>query len=277
MKTLSSDLQTLLYTAGGAGMAECWSFYFSSGTLYWTSAQADVTYGGTTWHAGQVGIKKGRMVCGVGTAVDTLDVQLFGSVTIGGATLMVAALGLAFSGIRAVCTRIYFDATGAAKGSIIAFDGFVYGMVPETDYLKLTLKSPMAKADSPRGTRVIQVSCPFALGDSNCGASFITVAGTVSTGSTTTQVNLAASNSAATPGSQLSFTSGALNGVNVLIRSVSGSQLTVDPLPSAPVNGVTVSVSRGCGKTRSECAVFSNIARFGGFVSQPADNITMGS
>lgn len=269
MKSASSALTTALYTGTSIGIAECWDFYFGSGTVHWTSWNQNVTYGGTTWLAGQAGFGKGKLFSCLGTSIDSLEVTLYGTIAIGGASLIAAACGLAFSGIRAVMRRVYFVA-GSAPDCV--FDGTVQRVAPETTKLVIEVKSPFSLQDQSRGTRLVQITCPFAVYDSDCGASVLQASAAVGSSSTTTRVYLTSVPSTAAIGSILTFTSGALNGVVGQVKAVGANYVDLDrAVASAPVNGVTCSIKRMCDHTRYTCrAVFNNIARFGGAPCRPA-------
>ncbi len=276
MKAASTALQTALYTSSGVGVAEAWDFYLADGTRHWTSWPVDVTFGGTTWLSGICGMKKGKLFCKTGTSVDSIEVVLFGSLTIGGVSLSAAGFGLSFSEVRAVYSRVYFaNPAGTPTERVVIFDGIVQGIRPETGTLTLEVKSPLSRAEQNRGSRLVQITCPFSVNDTDCGAAVQDATGTVASGSTTSRINLVSLPSTAAVGSRLTFTSGALNGIVGQIRAVHNTTpLYVDltgPLVSAPAAGVTVTIRRGCDKTRSTCHyTFNNIARLGAAPDQPA-------
>lgn len=286
MKQFSDALKTALSTRHYME-AELWTWFFASGTQYWTSAGADVTFNGHTFLSGACGIEKGKSHCAsskkdgdTSVEVDTFEVVLHpagGTATIAGLDVRAAAAALYFSGIRVILQRAYFSAPQAQGGTLIdaytVFDGYAGQVKPNSLSVELTIESPMSKGTEPVPRRLIQPACPFVFGDQDCKATVPTCTGTVASGTVTT-VTVATFDPKMVPGSTLTFTSGTLSGVAVMISSVSGSTLTLDQaLGAAPVNGTTFLVTRACDKTRATCRYLGNILNFGGRPDAPNQSV----
>lgn len=280
MKTVSSEISSgavddCLYDHAAQVDATLFTFYLLDGTdiRRWTDAGVDISYGGNTWLAGVVGIKGGMARSESGLAVSTYEIEIAGTIALGGAPLTQAALSSTFDGVRVLVQRIYFDGQypATAQGLIVEFDGTVMGREPGSLRTKLIAKSATARAEMSRGLRVIGSSCAFSVYDADCGATVQEASATVAAGSTTRRVNLASVPATGqTLGSRIRFTSGALNGVQMLIRAAGSGYVDVDrDLPQAPAAGVSCVIRRGCDLSRFGCHILANDLRFGGAPAAP--------
>lgn len=282
MKTTPSAVQALIYGGGEWDVARCWTFYLSNGTdvRRWTNGD-DVSFGGHTWLGGAVGIEGGLCHSQSGTDPDTIEVVLAGTISLGGAPLTQAALGLTFKGARVLVEDVYFDGPnpgGTAVGSMVVFDGTIYGVDPRSLRTKLTIMSPMAAAESRKGLRIVSAPCPFAVYDADCGATIQESSTTIAAGSTLTRVKLAAIPPEAAPGSRLTFDTGALADVALRVRAVGADYVDLERgVASVPAAGVSVTVRRGCDHTAAGCRLLGNIVRFGGTPYAPVEDLVGGA
>lgn len=279
MRDYTQAAKDLLYLGNAWDEAQVVTFYLFDGTdvRRWTSAGHDITYGAETWLAGVVGVKVGDAVEESGTNVSTIDLELAGTISLGGAPLAQAALAEAFGGVRVVVQTLFLDGpypTGAVVGASTDFDGHVADVQPGTGVTKLQAKSPTARADGRKGFRIIGTTCSFVVYGSECGATIQESSATVAAGSTTRQVNLVSVPATAGIGSRILFTSGALNGLAMLIRSVgTGAVYTDQEMASAPSAGVTCVIRRGCDHTLAGCNALGNILRNGGAAKAPSRDL----
>jgi hypothetical protein len=273
MRQVSQALRDALSAGVGVGVLDCWAFDLDRDDVPETrwSSGTTVTFGGETWVGGQVGMQKGKLFAATGTSVDSIEVRLFGDQEIAGFPLVSAGSRLTFNGVRAVLTRIYYATPGAAPtDAVVLFDGYVQRVAPELGALVLEVCSPLALPEKRRGTRSISKNCPFAVYDLDCGVdpAGFTSSATVAAGSTTSQIRLVSLPAVAVPGAQLTFTSGALVSIRVMVRQRVTSPASVvvqGALAVAPAEGDTVSIRRGCNHQPSECRnPFNNMARHGG-------------
>lgn len=279
MKSLASALQTELYTYVSHRAAELYTIFFAEGTVYWTSADQDVVYGGITYLASSVVASKVRIVVASGTIVDALTIEIApGAATVGGTPMVTAALSGSFAAIRVLVQRAYLDGAGAVIGApVVIFDGTVDYPEPSSTLVKLHVKSTSSILNRTIPNRLIQPSCTWVVYDSNCAANPAshTFSFTTTTGSTVTDLHLTSSPSLTGSGHRVQITSGPLNGTIRYVRSIASSVVTLDrPLPSAPGSGVTLTIRRACPKSRTVCSgTFANLPNFGGAPDMPSSEV----
>lgn len=279
MRSFTQAAKDLLYLGNAWDEAQVWTFYLFDGTdvRRWTSAGHDITFNGDTFLSGVVGIKAGDSVEESGTGVSTLDIELAGAITIGGAPLTQAALGMAFGGARVVAQTLILSGpygSGSVVDACTDFDGKIYDVTPGTFTTKLQAKSPTARADIGKGFRVIGTTCGFVVYGTECGATIQEGAATVASGSTVRSVNLTTTSPYAAPGSRILFTSGPLSGVAYLIRAVASQTVSPDQdLPQAPAAGTTCVIRRGCDGSIAGCTALNNLLRNGGAVKAPTHDL----
>lgn len=278
MKTASDALKAHLFSSSVLRPAELYEFTLPGGTYRWTSASADVTYGGNTYSASGPGLKRGRMRSTARLEVASLDVTVVpGTVLLAGTPLMQAAVRGQFDRAPLTVHRVFLDASGAVIGGMNIFSGLCVEARPGTTELLLTVRSTLALFEKLIPPRLIQPGCPYIVYDSQTckvlPAGFTDATKTVAAGSTAQVIQLSSASTRAVPSSIITITSGALNGTQAVIASVAGVACTLtEPLTAAPAVGVTLSILRGCDKTRATCSsVFSNMLRFGGFPDVPQD------
>lgn len=279
MRDFQQAAKDLLYLGNAWDEAQIFTFYLFDGTdvRRWTSAGHDITYNGDTYAAGVVGIKAGDSVEESGTGVSTLDLELCGTISLGGAPLTQAALGMTFGGARVVVQTLFLSGpygSGSVVDACTDFDGKIYDVNPGTYTTKLQAKSPTAKADAGKGYRVVGATCGFIVYGTECGATVQEGAATVASGSTVRSVVLSAASVYAVPGSRILFTSGPMSGAAYLIRSVSGATVVPDQdLPQSPAAGTTCIIRRGCDGTIGGCRALGNMLRNGGASMAPTRDL----
>lgn len=273
MKTALASLTGVLYDTNVQKLKEVYTVDLQSGThLYWTSAEANVVSGSTTWVP--VGITRGSGRAATGVEVATMDITIYpGTLLVDGVSASLAAVQGAFDSARVKVERRYNNGLGTIFTTL--FDGDVVDVKPASTRIELTVKSGLVKLDLPFPPRQIQAQCAWQLFDSNCGIAsgsweitYLASAGTnksqVPTGATLGTNDYL--------GGLLHIDNGAMSGLTRTITSNTTSYFVVSPpLPQNIAAGVSFTVKPGCPKTRQACKVtFNNIARFGGFADVPA-------
>jgi uncharacterized phage protein (TIGR02218 family) len=274
MKTATGALTATLYTNNAHLCADLYTFYFPAGTVYYTSADTDITSGVTYLSAGGY-LTRGSARATAGVEVSTMDITIgSGSFNVAGTSVVQAAVKGLLDGVRVKIDRAYMTTWGSVPNGVVnVFDGNVVQVEPTNTEVRVTVKSALAKLNERTPRRLFQPQCPYMLFDTGCGlvdTSFRDAQATVA-GSTTTMVSASSPSARAYPGSRLTFWSGPLSGTSYTIVSTgSATQFNVFPaMPSAP--GIAlIYIFNGCDKTRATCSgTFSNIARFGGFPDAP--------
>lgn len=277
MKTALAALQTELYTKNAHRPADLYTFNLPGGPYYWTSASLPVVSGGFTYTTGP-GLKRGRVRTTARLEVATLDINIVpNGVLVAGIPMMQAAVRGYFRNAGFTLNRAFFGSTGQIIGTEVVFGGFLVDVCPGTTELVVTARSAVAMIDSPLPRRLIQSQCPYVVYDTNTckavAASFTDAAKTVAGGTTAQVIQLSAASTQAVPGSIITVTSGAQNGAKVQVQSVVGTAVTLtEPMSAVLATGVTLSIVRGCDKTRNTCKnVFNNMVRFGGLPDAPRE------
>jgi uncharacterized phage protein (TIGR02218 family) len=259
-------------------LADLYTIEFREGTVRWTSADLNVTDGVNTWLAAGATvplISRGNSKASAGLSVDSLEVTIApGASTLGGLSLKLAAIQGSFDNVRVLVERAYMSTWGtAANLKVVVFDGLVVDVAPGSTEIVLSVKSALNKLNEQIPKRLIQPQCPYRVFDTQCGltaATWTDSAKTVAAGTTASVIQLNASSTTANVGGYVRVTSGTLNGTYRTIKAVAGAAVTLNmPLPSIPATGVTLSIVKGCDKTRVACRAFSNIQNYGGYPDAP--------
>lgn len=281
MHSVSSALSDFLDAGTACIPAHLFTLTLSSGSiLRWTDFASDLSYGGNTFTAGGSGtapiVTYGGKTDAVGTEVTTAKATLGcgDSARLNGKRIPLAALDGDLKGSWMKIERVFSPADIATQGGMHVFEGPVSEAAPSSSAVELTIESGMALLNQQLPRIVFQPGCVHMLFDAGCGLSRATwtVTGTVTSGSTLTNVN-----SNLSQGSNyfalgvVTFTSGALAGLQRSVRFSALGTLALDrPLPQAPQVGDTFTAAPGCDKTRAACAgKFTNMARFRGFPYVP--------
>ncbi|GAO01921.1 DUF2163 domain-containing protein [Anaeromyxobacter sp. PSR-1] len=285
MKPTSTQLDSTLYGTDNHLVAELFTFEFREGTQRWTSADVDVVSGSTTWSCAGPGVSKGKSRTKTGLEVDTIGLTVVpGSGTLAGTPMLQAALQGSFDDVRVLVQRAYFSGSwGNLAGMVTDFDGRIVNVEPGSTRIELTVKSLIASMSRAFPPRIVQVSCPYVLGDGWCQVNMTphTFSRVASSGSTTTVLRVGSSTFTTNDLKigTVSITSGPMSGSTRTI--VSNSQVAtgitaveITPaLPQVPPSGTGLVLRRGCDHTLLKCSgTFSNIARFGGFPFAPSSD-----
>lgn len=276
MKTSTPTYLTMLTASSAWFCADLVTVSGSGFVLRWTTGDTDLVSGSVTFTAANVSIDGLRS--SVGTSIDGVDITIAGAaLQLSGSGLHLAAANGAFDGASVSLQRALMPAWGdLSSGAPITFEGTVATAEPSAGELRLRTKSRFDLMTQPFPRRLLQPSCPYTFGDSDCGVSLAPYTQTTtvlaSPASTTTLINF-------------NGTSGVVNFYRLGVLTVAGvrrsivasrdvstyTELTIyPPLASVPVGGTSITVVRGCDKTRATCLnTFSNLARFGGFADMP--------
>jgi uncharacterized phage protein (TIGR02218 family) len=162
-----------------------------------------------------------------------------------------------------------------ADGPAKLLKGWVVQSVVEGGRFKLTCHSEMSRFSQSVGL-IVSPYCRWDFGSTECGATPVTLAATVSavTDALSFTVTFAGSfaNDYWNKGT-VNFDTGELSGIRPVevFDWTSGGLITLlTPLPEPPLIGDTLTLRQGCGKTRADCIVLQGDAvQFGGFPDVP--------
>lgn len=231
---------------------------------------------GSATYTPATGILPSDVLLTAGFEVDQLEVT--GPVTETGLTTRAALLGGRFDG--ATVRLFMVDWSDLAHGALKILYGEVVLAEVTGGTFKLTLHSQATRLSKTIG-RVITGYCDADFQDARCGYSEAPTPATI-TG--VTDARLFAVSFSGTLANDhfnrgtVTFTSGALQGcrpVEVFDFAGgvgAGSVALWLPMPEAPQVGDTLTLKRGCGKTRPDCMAYSNIVNFRGFPDVPGSD-----
>lgn len=161
-----------------------------------------------------------------------------------------------------------------SDGAVKLLSGRVVQAKVEGGQFRFTVHSDISRFAQSVG-RVISAYCPWDFGDARCQATPVTLAATVTAVTDERGFTVSFSGSYANDYFNMGtaeFATGALAGcrpVEVYDWTSAGVVTLWTGLPEAPQVGDTLTLRQGCGKTRTDCMAFANIANFGGFPDVP--------
>lgn len=281
-------------------MCDLYTFSLAGGgTLRYTTADTDITYGGNTWsHGGPlIDQKENRAVAHWKRGLDTDTWQctfvpriadpITGAAfpdTIGSVPWLQAAWGGALDGAVVAVDRAYFAAWPdmprpialTPTGVVNIFTGRVATVDIGRSAAMVSLNSHLELLDTQMPINLYQAGCRHALFDAGCSlaASSYAVSGAVGAGSTR-QIIFSSIGAPSGSGTyalgRLVMTSGLNAGFARSVRSWSapagsaaGSLTLLSAFSFAVLPGDTFLAYPGCDKQLNTCALFSNTANFGG-------------
>lgn len=276
MKTASFAMINFLRNSAEMILAELYTVTMATGAVYrWTDGPAPITFQGQTFSALGPIISRGRSKVTAKLEVATLDVTLKGQVLLGSTPITAAAANGALDGARVLVQTVPMATYGdTSLGAVVVFEGRVSGVRPSTTEVVLSLKSDLETLNTAWPRNLIQPGCTNQLFDAGCQVprSAYLVNGTATGGTTSSVVAALGRPAGWFDLGVITFTSGALIGVQRAVKAWDGTTLTLGlPLPALPA-GCAFQIVPGCDKTKGTCgAKFSNLARFRGcpYVPRP--------
>jgi uncharacterized phage protein (TIGR02218 family) len=279
VKSASAGLIAHLNAGRAFKRAELWTFTLAGGAVArFTPLDRDVKVGADTWSANGPNLERPASTLAAGLDVDTFTVTVRPRITdlIAGLTWPVAArLGLLrFS--RLLIERVYMPDWGdVSLGKLYIMGGWMGKVSGPPTAIEIEINSDLERLNVKQPLDVFQPQCRHTLFDAGCGLSkaAFKISGTVTSGSTVSQVNSALGQPADWFAlGQIVFTSGALAGVSRVVKSYAGGAFQViPPLPSAPVAGAGFDAFPGCDKLQATCTTkFNNLVNFGAEPYTPA-------
>lgn len=235
------------------------------GAVYgFTSHQRDVVIGGVTYLAGP-GLDVASLVSSAGFAVDNTELTILAD-----DTLITRADLLAGRWDGAGFELFRFNWASPTERDVRKRGRFG-NVQPRAGSYTVELRSLRQALQQAIG-RVTQPTCPYRLGDADCGVALgpYTVTGSVTSVTSQQQFTSAARTEPDDrfAAGELTWTSGPKNGLKALVRSSTAAGVITLAVPSVHtiLPGDTYSLVWGCKKRRDEdCkAVFNNVLRFGG-------------
>ena len=263
-------------------MADCYTFTLRTGTvLTYTNADVAITLNGYIYLASSVRISGLKFKCSVGLEVDQqqITVAAYTTDTVGGVPFLQALNNGVFDGCEIQREQVFLNSWSPADcaapiGSVILFKGRIGAIdsIGRTS-AQITVNSDLVLLDMQMPRNTYSPFCQHVLYDSGCTLSKAAHAttGAVGAGSTNAVLNWASASQNFAQGT-LIFTSGALSGVSVSIKSVitSTSMTYAYPLIAVPAPGDTFTAYWGCDHTQATCNTkFSNKVNFRGFPYVP--------
>lgn len=163
-----------------------------------------------------------------------------------------------------------------AIGSLVRFHGVV-SSIDKIGYSEATLKvkSDLVRLDTPFPRNIYQPTCIHVLFDEGCtlDKEDFGESGTVGSSTTTSVIHWSSGRPTGYfDQGTVTFTSGALNGLNAGVKFSDGTTLTMmDLLPVTPLPGDTFDAFPGCDHTPGAggCAKFNNLAHYRGYPRVP--------
>jgi uncharacterized phage protein (TIGR02218 family) len=264
-----------------------------AGTLYYSTADVAVTFGGNTYLSSALGApafeRKGsraKMKWRLGVEVDTLQFDVLpNGAQINGQDFNTAVKQGVFDGADVTFYHAYWPQQAytpviAPTGVVTMFVGRVAPVKAGRVTTSFTINSYLDLLNQNIPRNIYQTRCINTLYDGGCTlnqASFA-VSGAVLTGSTASIINATIANATGYfDFGKIIFTSGANNGISRSIKQyVYAAPSTIalmSPLPNAPAIGDTFSIYAGCDKLQKTCSSkFSNLANFRGMPYIPENS-----
>jgi uncharacterized phage protein (TIGR02218 family) len=244
-------------------------------SFYWTSADRDIAWSGTTWSAVGPAIQRSAWGAKNTTEVPELTIQLFSTgadFTLGNIKALMHD-GL-LDGAYVQLDRAFMPTYGdTALGIVTLFGGRVGKIEVQSIGAKLTVvaSNVLLQQNMPRNT--YQTGCIHTLYDTGCTL----VRSAHTTSYTVTTANNLALNYSGAPSDpsvyQLgvaAITSGLGVGQRRAIDASNSTGVTLAyPLLTVPAPGDTFTLTEGCDKSTARCTALSNIANFRGFPAIP--------
>lgn len=274
MRTLSAELAAHL--AGNAFLlADLYEIEIGGTTHRITSLDRDVTgvepASAATYSSGQM-LSRDRVRQSSGLAVDDLQITIAhgGQGAIGGKSWVRRALDGDLDAAPVRLYRAYLNPTTyAVVGCVALFAGEISDVEPGSTELRLVVASPASRFEERFPKLVVQPSCIWDFGSSECGyAGTLDFAATLATGSTSTVLKIA-DLPAGLPGSspgvhQFAFGAAFLGGlrrsITTDVAAVTGGYTlrVTPPFPAGTAEALigttdALSLRLGCNKTPGVC------------------------
>lgn len=248
-------------------------------TYYWTSADQDISYSGTTWSAKGPTIDRSSWGAKNTTEVPEMIVQIYttGEDFAGGAVnLKTAAHDGLFDGAYMLLQRAFMPHFGdTTMGIVTLFGGRIGAIEINALGIKITCTASNVLLTQNMPRRTYEATCMHTLYDQYCTLDRASFTDTYTVASASTVGINWVGSGPADPSVYVFGTMTITSGVGI------GQALTVQgftstgvwfgyPLLTPPAPGDTFTVSQGCAKTVTRCQSFGNILNFGGFPYIPA-------
>ena len=204
------------------------------------------------------------------------DVEVRGPVTETGLTTLAALLGGRFDDATARLFEVNW--ADLSHGVLRLLNGYVALVTVEGSQFRLTIHSEVSRFTQTIG-RVISAYCDADFMDARCGYSEAALTATVSAVTDEREFSVTYSgtfiNDYFNRGT-VTFTGGALAGTRRVEifdfasgGAGAGALALYAPLAQAPLVGDTLTIKRGCGKTRAACLAYGNVINFRGCPDVP--------
>ena len=272
MKRAPQALRDALYLYNVHRARDLYTVEMAVGTQRWTSADANVSWGGNTWTAERVfGQPSGHSELGL--VVDSLRVRLGSEIVVSSKRLVERALAGELHGVRLEVRRAWLAPDGSVAGTEVLFDGRIDYVEPDSTQIEVTARCVVGQMqDSLIPGHFVQPACPYLVGSGvgcTVDMSTFTDARTVASGTTADVVVLNSASTRLVVGSTLHFTATGTRATVLEVVSSTTARIA-SPLAVVPSAGAAVNVVRACDQTTDTCgSVFDNLVEFGGAPSAP--------
>ena len=280
MKAASNQLISFLVSAASETIkiADLYKITLKNETtLCYTSADFDITYGGSTYKADNYCIKRGEISQQTGLSVDDLTIEFNPGAndTVCGINMIKSFVDGYFDGAQLRLDMAFFK-DGWENTPLVLEKVFLGTLDIEEisgSYVKGSVKSPVVKLSCDFPANCYQANCHHALYSDRCGLSKSNF-----TESTKTKIYCTLTRPAGYyNGGIIEFIDGQNEGFKRAVKVHEDGVITLAmPLFFTPATGDKFSISAGCNKSMDMCkSKFNNIANFGGTPFIPEGDSTI--
>lgn len=277
MRAVPSALAAFILSGDPCFRADLFTIQLSGGgTVYLTSADQNVVYGGNTYLANLMAIDRTGWSLKNTTDVPAMTMQFYstGEDYTEGENFMQLVHNGILDGAYITVSQAFMPTFGdTSLGVVLVFTGFSAPAQITSRGVMLTVKGDNVLMQQYFPRNVYQLGCIHNLGDSQCQVNLadFTTDNSVGGGGTVNQIFIPWGTVPGTPALYqlgiIKFTSGAALDQARGIQTANSSGLTLYyPLYDVPAPGDTFTVQYGCDKTTATCQnVFSNLQNRRGF------------
>jgi uncharacterized phage protein (TIGR02218 family) len=278
MKTISAGLQTI-FESDRFYMADLYALTLVSGTVVrLTSADVDVSFGGSSYLASGPAIERSSLNWRTGVEVDSLELTLYPHAedTLAGLSWLRAIRQGVLDGAELTLSKAFLlDWTSSAE-ALTLFEGRVAGIDADRSKAVVTVNSHLELLDIEVPRQLYSPGCCLNLYDPDCAVvkATYTYSGTVGAGATASVIPVAGVDKyrGYFAYGYLSLSGGAVRRtIKEWAPGSPGFAKVAVPLYDIPAEGASVTLVAGCQKTLEVCRdKFSNLVHFRGFPYIPA-------
>jgi uncharacterized phage protein (TIGR02218 family) len=284
MRNVPSQLLSVLNANTAFLLADLYTITLLDGTvLRWTTCDIALVLAGQTYTPqGTNGVpllKRNGWECATGLQIGSLDLSLLcgDTATLNGSPLVLEAYNGAFDNAAVVLQRAFMLTWGQLNGGAVpVFTGVVASQDIQSAQVDLKINDALNRLTVQMPRNLFLPLCTHLLYDAGCTVSKAANTFNLTMGASPTVNTLQASVSTGQPAGTfesgvLVVTSGKAAGARRGVRTFDGTTFTLStPLPAAPSEGDSFTVSKGCDRLLTTCTTrFANQANWRGFDNIP--------